>query len=390
MAESFMGDIVQNYGRPVDPSQGISAGFELAQRAQNMSVQMAQLRFQQQQLDLQKTNKQMDLLSDAANEDDGPLRKLKLGLAQRAGGQMGLPPIDPDLLQTFAKSDVARQQLANTISQHDPSDPRYGQSVLHALSDAGSWGPAVKFAETLQQQKADLAKANAANVWKGVNAGLREDQQGKSAADVFDQNPLIGQFKNQAFSVQRGLQTLAGQPSNQVAKEVMQDMANAISQGKGASNYKLQSVETPSLQGLIADKIAWVESDPNQPAPPAVVQYLAKQGNRLMSAYKDEIGAQADSVYSGREYPHNPVAQNVLSNKYRYYKSGDWLQQAPPTSPAQMKGNPTATNAPQGPKQPSQPFLAALKTRFGTPNGPDMTKVKAFLQQNNFDPSGVQ
>lgn len=392
MAESFMQDLVQGYGRPVDPSQGISAGFELAQRGQNMAVQMAQLRFQQQQLDMAKTNKQVEMLTDAANSEDGPTRKFKFAMAQKSAKQMGLPQLDPELEGLFTKSSEASQQLANGLANHDPTDPKYGQWFIQQLADAGNWGEATKVADTVQRQQNELRKAQIANTFRMANVGLREDQQGKTAGDVFDQNPQIKQFQSQAFNISRGMNTLNGQPTVKVANEVLQDFANALSQGKGSSNYKLQSVELPTLEGVIKNWTSFVDSNYDKPAPPAVVKYLQVQGTRLLGAYKDEIGSQADSVYSGREYPHNPVAQGVLDTKHKYYKNGGWLQDSPPPSPTQMKTSPVAPNLPQGPKKPSTAFIQALKTRFSDPGGagPDIPKVKAFLEQNQYDSTGVQ
>lgn len=163
-----------------------------------------------------------------------------------------------------------------------------------------------------------------------INADIKRDAQSAKAVNDIHNDKMLTGMMGQAQNIDKGMNLITGDkaPSVTTMHEIAQDFAQALS-GKGvASDFKLKSISTPTLQENLAKLNQYMTSNPNQPAPPEVVAFWKDMGERLRGAYDRQMGARANSKVSEIEtiYSHNPNAVKAAKSAADLYRTGKWRE----------------------------------------------------------------
>ena len=186
----------------------------------------------------------------------------------------------------------------------------------------------------------------------------RDSQSAQAVAKIHGDKALSG-MRQQATMIDKGLE-LTSDPNNPPSvvamHEFAQDVSAALAGKAASSDMKLRSISTPSIKEKLANLESYIESNPNQPAPPEVVKFWNGMGNRLKEAYGRQMAARASEVakQAGTVYKHNPNAQKAQQDAAQMYKDGSWRdssdvdsgQAAPQAAPPQQSAPPPSQ--PQG------------------------------------------
>ncbi len=185
-------------------------------------------------------------------------------------------------------------------------------------------------------QKAAMQMQNLA--LRQARLDLVGDNQAASAAKIVHSDKPLMQLRQNASNVDRGMHLLEnGTPTVTTMHEIAQDFAAALANGKIASDFKLKSVSTPTLEEQRKKLEAFLTSNPNQPAPPEVIRFWTDMGQRLQEAYGRQMSSRASEVVHtiGTQFAHNPNAVKAAQDQATLYKTGAWkglgLDEAPAT-----------------------------------------------------------
>lgn len=180
-----------------------------------------------------------------------------------------------------------------------------------------------QFEHWQNQDAAAAARAGSASGRKDVMEGNQAFQAVKSIHD----DSGIKVMRQQARNIDKGLELLnKPQVSNKMVAEVAQDFSAALSGKMAASDFKLKEILTPTLLGKIADYKAFVESNPDQPAPPHVVAFWNEMGMRLNEAYDRQLHAAGVGKTAGLKtaFKKTPIAYAAATEAAELYKNGKW------------------------------------------------------------------
>lgn len=179
------------------------------------------------------------------------------------------------------------------------------------------------------------AQASAERAKNGYGSGaatnVRTTRLAMNAMNEIKNDKVILPMRQQATAINRG-QRLMDDPSkpisNKTMSEIAQDYSQALNNGKVSSDFKLKEISTPTLQGKLAEVMSYVNSNPDQPAPPAVVKFWKEFGQRLQGAYGRQMAARANELTKTdnlvfKNYPdlidaRKQAAGSYLDNSWSY------------------------------------------------------------------------
>jgi hypothetical protein len=150
----------------------------------------------------------------------------------------------------------------------------------------------------------------------------RVDRIVQQAADSIHKAPNMKPYVDFMNNLGSDYNTL-NQPmvTNTMVNEVLQGLARAVSRSNVASDYRLRSIELPTLRGYMNDVATLITSDPDRPAPPKVVDFAKHMAKRLFDNYDLSVRKEARRVAQGRKF-RTPEANQAVGDAVDYYHSG--------------------------------------------------------------------
>ncbi len=156
---------------------------------------------------------------------------------------------------------------------------------------------------------------------------IKRDEQANKAANEIHKDKAVVTAANQIRSIDKGLRVLS-EPgaSPQQVNDAMMDFGKAIAGGGNLTDSKMRALGVPNLKNQFAEWMQKYTSDPNQAAPPELVEYAKKFGKTISDINGDQLKAAAINAGKGKNYKHNPDAQQAIKEAQDSYLSGKWKE----------------------------------------------------------------
>ncbi len=270
----------------------------------------------------------------------------------------------------------------------------FGEGAMPTGTDEQGNPTGYKVDTTTPRYKAALNSG----IRTGATLGTRQDNQSAAAINKIHQDHTLVGMRGQAANVDKGLHTLEGsadhKPTWIEVNEIAQDYANALSGNKGSSDFKLKQSEQQSFDKFLGDLKGKINSDPNQPADQAYIDFYKNFGSRLKGIFDKQMASRANNLLVGaqRAYKHNPDAYEAMKEAAGLYKNGGWRESPDieQTAPAPQQA-PAQQAPPQGLVQPQQGLLGRI-AGFLSPSAqaapqaqqaPTQTKPQTVIQNGH-------
>jgi hypothetical protein len=205
------------------------------------------------------------------------------------------------------------------------------KGMAPALTGAIKTKEAIPVDEEMQNLKKGLIQSQIKNYntpqVENPNLGVRQDAITARAISKITSDPVINAMKTQGRQMDKAVDLLnQDHVANKTLAEVGQDIAGALSGKNAASDFKMKQVEVNNLQKELADKLSFWTSNPEQPAPPDIVNFWKNMANRLNTGIDKQVEGRANEFSSGLEdtYKHTPQAIDAVKTMVKSHKAGQW------------------------------------------------------------------
>lgn len=258
--------------------------------------------------------------------------------AQGFGDQLGklYPGAHPDVLQAIKSDSDFVKGLATTIAPGLNENPSITKDVFG--SDLATLQEHVT---SRQQQAAMISAAQLKSEGMNGRVQVGQDNAVQAAVKHVHDDPIIKTLVGQDQSLQKARGILAGTsehtPSWIELDESMQDAAKVLNGGTVSSDMKLKQLQQGMFDKDTGHVRGYLNSDPNQPASPAAIQFAKHFVDRLSGQIDGQLAQSATrrAAGMGAQYFHNPNIAAATTDAIKSYQNGSWRGDQLINQPAQ-------------------------------------------------------
>lgn len=353
----------QNQAQPLNITGSITAGAQLAQQAEKNQVAQQELQQKQQQLFVTKLEKVAGWYETAAKMEDGKQKNVFTDQFITQGiSALGLDKvINPTAKKTLDSNPDLAAYLVNEVRQNkitvndamtaanDPEALARIAPLVKQFKDAQGMPPSgASIAEAYQNEQGKFQKASESNIedqrklkeaqMNSVNnaaranafqqtADVRVTQAGQAAIDKVNNDHNLTPMFQQSQSVFKGQNILnRPSPSWKAVNEVLQDYSSALNPKGGGTDFKLKEFSTPTASKWLANLQEGISSNPDQPAPQAMVDWLKQFGDNLESSFDANIAGRANTLSHEADvtYKKFPDIAQAVKDQAKFIERGAW------------------------------------------------------------------
>ena len=334
IAEQLIGTAAQS-GQQM--GSNIQHGAELAQSVENIQNQRAQIEQQKQNLQLQKIDKLTSAMEKGAAIKSKSARNafFKTYIPQMQSA-LGLKDFIPEDTMAMIQADPEQAKkfslLKNKIMTGEMT---YDQAAAHMEPEA--WAgldegevSQLEAAEKFRlQQAAAQQRTEALGGPREGNLQARREDQAAGAVNKINNDAAVKKLIDQGQRIDRDLLTLKSHPSVYTLNEIAQSIPALLGSGSVSSDFKVKEINPHTLEGEVSKLKAFIESNPNQPAPEGSIKFFSGILDRLNGAVDRQAHARAKQL--GKEtqtiYKTNPAAVEAVNNTVESFRKGEWRGQ---------------------------------------------------------------
>lgn len=257
-----------------------------------------------------------------------------------------------DRVQRARKGEIEDISMKNAGEENDPNSPlaqslkrTYGKTLSSIGGDAsileGMSASQIKeyAAQPISEQvKMSMAKDAARAKVEAANAlgskksdpnspqqrrvGIYADKATSAAANDLHNDKNIGKLSALYQNVARGIHNVTPTMTYQVAHEVLQDYAAALSGMNATTDSRIAGITPEMLDEKKAAIATMVTSNPNRPIAPEFYKFLKEQGARLKDGFQNSVVSEVQRKSAGKKY-QSPEMQRSFEEARDAYLNGD-------------------------------------------------------------------
>lgn len=186
--------------------------------------------------------------------------------------------------------------------------------------------PELQVAKMKLESSANIANARLGQGGERIN--IAKDNQAAKAAGQFDTDQIMKDMTARMNQIKMDRHTImsGGIITPQIADELSKGIANALAGGKGAGFHETDLQRIKSSERTWNEMKQYVLGKPMNALPPEQKQFLIDTLDRLEGGYGYAMQGRAKQLAVGKNYAHNPAANQAIQDKVNSY--------APPEQPA--------------------------------------------------------